>query len=276
MEIKDLLEKKEKKEKIIMLTAYDYPTARIAEDAGIDVILVGDSYGMVKLGYQTTLPVTMEEMLIATKAVSRAIKNSFLVADMPFLSYQTGAEEAIRNAGKFLKETLAKAVKIECTVSNLNIVKAVVDSDIPVMGHIGLTPQSIYRFSGYRVQGKFAENAEKLYRLALTLEKIGVFSIVLETIPSQLAKDITDSLKIPTIGIGAGPYCDGQVLVIDDLLGLNPDFLPRHAKKYVDLYSIIKQAMENFKKDVKVGNFPSKENYTQMSEEEYLKFLRLK
>ena len=268
--INSILEKKEKNEKITMLTAYDYPTAKILDEAEIDIILVGDSYGMVKLGYESTLPVTMNEMLIAAKAVSRAIKNSILIVDMPFLSYQTSNSDAIKNAGIILKESKAQGVKIE---NNPSLIKVLTDADIPVMGHIGLTPQSIYKLGGYKIQGKTSEDGEKILKLAIEIEKAGAFSIVLEGITSEVAKLITQKLKIPTIGIGAGPYCDGQVLVIDDLLGLNPDFIPRHTKVYANLYSIIKKSVLKYKEDVTKNKFPEKANYINMEENEAKKLL---
>ncbi len=268
--INSILEKKEKNEKITMLTAYDYPTAKILDEAGIDIILVGDSYGMVKLGYESTLPVTMNEMLIAAKAVSRAIKNSILIVDMPFLSYQTSNSDAIKNAGIILKESKAQGVKIE---NNPSLIKVLTDADIPVMGHIGLTPQSIYKLGGYKIQGKTSEDGEKILKLAIEIEKAGAFSIVLEGITSEVAKLITQKLKIPTIGIGAGPYCDGQVLVIDDLLGLNPDFIPRHTKVYANLYSTIKESVLKYKEDVTKNKFPEKANYINMEENEAKKLL---
>lgn len=259
--IRYLQEKKNRKEKIVMLTAYDTITARILDEAGIDVILVGDSYGMVKLGYETTLPVTMEEMLIITKAVSRAVKNSIIIADMPFLSFHTSIEDAIKNAGIFLKETKSQGVKIESSEKNLQTIESIIKVDIPVMGHIGLTPQSIYRLGGYKIQGRTEESAKKLLKLAKTLEDIGCFAIVLEGIIAEVAAEITDALKIPTIGIGAGPYCDGQVLVLDDLLGMNPEFIPKHTKKYANLYETIKNAVKNFRDEVVSGKFPGKDNY---------------
>ena len=259
--LKKIQEKKARGEKIVMLTAYDAITARILEEAEIDAILVGDSYGMVKLGYENTLPVTMEEMLIAVKAVSRGIKKIPVIADMPFLSFHISKEDAIKNAGLFLKESKASAVKVESTESNFDIIEAIIKAEIPVMGHIGIVPQSIYKLGGYRVQGKTEKEAKRLKYIAKKLEEIGCFAIVLEGIVSEVAKEITESLNIPTIGIGAGPFCDGQILVIDDLLGLNPDFIPKHAKKYAELYKIIKEAVINFKNDVLNLKFPGKENY---------------
>ncbi len=267
-----LKEKKAKHEKIVMLTAYDVITAKILDKIGIDVILVGDSYGMVKLGYENTLPVTMDEMLIITKAVSRGVNESIIIADMPFLSFHISNDDAVRNAGIFLKETKAQGVKIESYEGNLELIKKIIKADIPVMGHIGITPQSIYRLGGYKIQGKTAESAKKLFNLAKNLEDIGCFAIVLEGIVSEVSQKITESLKIPTIGIGAGPYCDGQVLVIDDLLGLNPDFIPKHTKRYADLYNMIRESVLNFKKDVVSGKFPEEVNYSKMAPEELKKF----
>jgi len=263
-----LIEKKKKKEKITMLTAYDFFTAKLIDEAGIDMILVGDSYGMVKLGYETTLPVSMEEMLIATKSVSRGITNSILIADMPFLSYQSSEKDAIFNAARFLKETKAQGVKIESSEHNVSLIEKLVKLDIPIMGHIGLTPQAIYRMGGYKIQGKTAESAKKLYSLAKSLEDAGVFALVLEGMTSECAKKITEDLRIPTIGIGAGPFCDGQVLVFDDMVGLNNKFVPKHSKKYANLWKIMKEAVLSFKKDVEDVRFPSKENSFFMPEEE--------
>lgn len=263
--LKNLQEKKEKGEKIVMLTAYDAITARILEEVGIDAILVGDSYGMVKLGYPNTLPVTFEEMLIVTKAVSNGVKETIIIADMPFLSFHISKEDAIKNAGLFLKETKAQAVKIESTENNLSIIESVIKADIPVMGHIGLTPQLIYKLGGYRIQGRDEKEAKRLIKLARQLEDSGCFAIVLEGIVAEVANEITKNLKIPTIGIGAGPFCDGQILVIDDLLGANPDFVPKHTKVYANLYKIIKDAVINFKNDVINSKFPEKQNYISIS-----------
>lgn len=270
--LKNLIEKKEKKEKISMLTAYDYVSAKIIDEAGIDIILVGDSYGMVKLGYNTTLPVSMQEMLIISKAVSRAVNESILIIDMPFLSYQTSERDAIFNAGLFLKETKAQAVKIECLESNVELIEKLVKLEIPVMGHIGLTPQSINRFGGYFIQGKDAVSAGKLFHLAKMLEQAGICSLVLEGMTAECACKITEELAIPTIGIGSGPYCDGQVLVSDDLLGMNPSFNPRHNKKYAGLYDIIKKAVMSFKSDVESVKFPENKNYIKMDPKELEKF----
>ncbi len=274
MTLHNLIEKKQKNEKISMLTAYDYISAKIVDEAGIDIILVGDSYGMVKLGYRTTLPVTMEEMLIVSKAVSRSVKESILIIDMPFLSYQASQRDAVLNTGKFLKETNAQAVKIESLDSNVVLIEKLVKLDIPVMGHIGLTPQSINKLGGYMVQGQDAISAKKLYLLAKRLEAAGACSLVLEGMTSECAGKITEDINIPTIGIGAGPYCDGQVLVLDDLLGMNPAFNPKHNKKYADLYNIMKKAVSDYRSDIKALKFPADKNYIKMDKKELKKYNR--
>lgn len=253
------LKKMKGKEKIVMVTAYDAPSARMAYDAGIDVILVGDSLGNNVLGYKNTIPVTMEEMIIHVAAVRRGAPEAFIVADMPFLSYQISIEKAIENAGTFLKVG-ANAVKIEGGEEFGDLVERLVNSGIPVMGHIGLTPQAVNRFGGYRVQGKTEGSRDYLIRSAKELEKRGAFAIVLELVVEDVAKEITESVSIPTIGIGSGKHCDGQVLVWHDLLGLNPDFSPRFSKKYVDLYSIVVEALKRFKEEVKNGVFPGEEH----------------
>lgn len=255
--IQDLIKKKLEKRKITMLTAYDYPFARIVDEAGIDVILVGDSVSMVVQGLENTLSVTMDEMIYHTRIVSRAVKNAMVVGDMPFMSYQSSIEEAVRNAGRFLKEAGASAVKIEGGAELAGHIKAMTTADIPVMAHIGLTPQSIHRLGGYKVQGRTEEAAKKLLEDAHAVEDAGAFSIVLEAIPIGLAKRITEEVSIPTIGIGAGPYCDGQVLVLHDVLGLFERFLPRFAKKYVDLKEEALKAIKAYKEEVEKGIFPS-------------------
>lgn len=265
--------KKKGKEKITALTAYDYTFARLI-DGLVDIVLVGDSCGMVVAGYENTLPVSMEQMLYHVQAVKRGIKKSLLVADMPFLSYQGSVEEAIKNAGRFLKAG-AQAVKIEGGEEVCEIVHRMVSFGIPVMGHIGLTPQYIHKFGGYRVQGKTAQTAVKLYKSAVGLQRAGVFSIVLESIPEQLASFITEKLEIPTIGIGAGRGCDGQILVLYDLLGLFPDFTPRFAKKYINGAEIVKKAVAQYVEDVKNKTFPSEEHSFFMSPEEFEGFLNL-
>ncbi len=255
-----LREMKESKEKIVMLTAYDYPTARVLDEAGVEVILVGDSLGMTGLGYETTLPVTMEEMVHHTKAVARGAKRSLVVGDMPFMSYQASVEEAVRNAGRFIKEGNAHAVKLEGGREILKVVSAMMDIGIPVMGHIGLTPQSIHKMGGYRIQGRTADAAERLLSDALALEEAGIFSLVLEGIPWQVAKIITENLRVPTIGIGAGFYCDGQVLVTNDLLGLFFGFVPKFVKKYANLRETMAMAFKQYRDEVKEGLFPGLEH----------------
>jgi 3-methyl-2-oxobutanoate hydroxymethyltransferase len=256
--IHDLRAWKAQGRRFAMLTAYDYPTARILDAAGIPVILVGDSLGQTVLGYETTLPVTMEEMLHHTKAVSRGVGSALVVGDMPFLSYQASIEEGISNAGRFLKEAGAHAVKVEG--AQLALAEALTGLGIPVMGHLGLTPQSVRGMGGYRVQGRTEEDARRLLDDAASLEKAGAFSIVLEGVPRDVGKLITDSLGIPTIGIGAGPACDGQVLVLTDLLGLGAGPVPRFAKEYVDLDAEITRAVTDFARDVEEGSFPDDEH----------------
>lgn len=252
--VRDLRTFKERGERFVMLTAYDFPTARILDQAGIPVLLVGDSLANNILGYETTLPVTMEEMLHHTRAVARGTKNALIVGDLPFLSYQTSLEEGIRNAGRFLKEGGAHAVKLEGAM--LELAAALVDRGIPVMGHIGLTPQSVHAMGGYRVQGKTEEDARRLLDQAQALEKSGIFALVLEGIPAPLAAQITDTLSVPTIGIGAGPHCDAQVLVITDLLGLGTGTYPKFVKPYADLRGEITRAVQTFRDEVVAGTFP--------------------
>lgn len=252
-----LLEMKCKGEKVSVLTAYDSLMAELIDEAGCDVILVGDSAGMVVAGYENTLPVTMDEMLLYTRSVKRGVKRALLVADMPFLSYQISIEQAIENAGRFLKEAGAEAVKIEGGEAMLKTVAALVKIGIPVMGHIGLTPQSVHAFGGYKIQGNEENKASILMEEAMMLQEAGVFSIVLEKIPASLGKKISQSVKIPTIGIGAGPHCDGQVLVTQDMLGMYKKFKPKFARRYVELGNTIEEACRNYIKDVKSSNFPS-------------------
>ncbi|NLX03197.1 MAG: 3-methyl-2-oxobutanoate hydroxymethyltransferase [Syntrophomonadaceae bacterium] len=255
-----LRDKKAKQEKISMLTSYDYSTAGLVDQAGLDMILVGDSLGMVVLGYENTLAVTMDDMVHHTRAVVRGTKNAMVVADMPFLSYHVSTEEAVRNAGRFIQEGGAQAVKLEGGVERVEAVKAILDAQIPVMGHIGLTPQSVNQFGGFKVQGKDLETARKLLRDAQALEKVGVFSMVLEGVPTALAKKVTEEVSVPTIGIGAGPYCDGQVLVINDMLGMFSGHIPKFVKKYVDLQPLIMEALKAYKKEVEEGTFPGPEH----------------
>ncbi len=248
--IHTLKQKKQNKEKIVCLTAYDYYIASLLDEAGYDLILVGDSLGMVFYGYETTLPVTVDEMLYHTKAVSGAAKNALVVADMPFLSYQASKEDAIRNAGRFLKEANANAVKLEGGSEMCDTIKAVIDAGIPVLGHIGLMPQSVHKLGGYKMQGKDKKGAEKLINDAIALDNAGCFGVVLECIPEELARDITEKISIPTIGIGAGQYCDGQILVVNDMLGYNSKKAPKFAKRYADVDGIFKKAFEEYKKEV--------------------------
>lgn len=252
---------------ITMLTAYDYSLAKMVDAAGIDMILVGDSLANVMLGYDSTLPVTMEDMIHHVKAVCRGATRAMVVADMPFLSYQVSVEEAVRNAGRFLKETDAQAVKLEGGREVVDVVRKIVDAGIPVMGHLGLTPQSIHQLGAFKVQGKDEQAAKKLIDDARALEGAGVFSIVLECVPAQLAKMVTEMLKVATIGIGAGPYCDGQVLVIHDMLGLYPRTSPKFVKKYVNLQEDIAAALKQYKEEVEERSFPGPEHSFSMSEE---------
>jgi len=248
---------KKRGEKIVMLTAYDYPTARLVEEAGVPLILVGDSLGMVVLGYDSTIPVTMEEMLHHVKAVVRGTRRAHIVADMPFMSYQASSQEALHNAGRMLKEGGAQSVKLEGGLRVAETVRLLVEAGIPVMGHLGLTPQSINQFGGYRVQGKTPAAAVKLLNDAVALEQAGAYAIVLETVPTQLAMVITERVSIPTIGIGAGPRCDGQVQVLHDMLGLFIDFLPKHAKRYANLAETIIEAVRQYAGEVKEERFPT-------------------
>jgi len=261
--VNQIREMKQKGEKIAMLTTYDYSTARIVDEAGIPLILVGDSLGMVVLGYESTIPVTMEEMLHHTKAVARGAKRAMVIGDMPFMSYHISADDALRNAARFIQEGGAQAIKLEGGVTVMEKVKRIVGCGIPVMGHIGLTPQSIHQFGGFTVQGKTPEAAAKVLEDALALEEAGAFAIVLETIPTQLARIITAKLSIPTIGIGAGIHCDGQVQVINDILGSYTEFVPKHAKQYAKLTDIISKAVTEYLSEVKAGTFPTeKQSYS--------------
>ena len=258
--ILDIKKMKIQGEKITVLTAYDYGMASILDESDIDIILVGDSLGMVVLGYDTTLPVTMEDMLHHTKAVSRAAQNALIVADMPFLSYQISPTTALANAGRFLQEANAQAVKLEGGREYAEIVQKITSAGIPVMAHLGLTPQSIHQIGGYKVQGKKEDAARKIVEDAKILEEAGAFSLVLECIPEGLASEITHSLTIPTIGIGAGVNCDGQVLVINDMLGIYERFTPKHVKKYANLNLEIKKAVKTYIAEVKHGTFPDSEH----------------
>lgn len=251
---------KEKGEKITSLTAYDYSFARILDAAGIDILLVGDSLGSVIQGQESTLPVTLDDVIYHTRAVVRGRKRALVVADMPFLSFQISVEEAKRNAGRLLQEGGAEAVKLEGGVEMLETVEAIVEIGIPVMGHVGLTPQSLHRFGGYKVQWKDRDQREKIIQDALAVEEGGAFSIVLEGIPMDLAQEITRRLSIPTIGIGAGLHCDGQVLVVHDMLGLFDMYAPKFVKQYADLKGVMAEAVKNFITEVKEGRFPDEEH----------------
>ena len=255
--IATLAEKKSRREPITCLTAYDYATARLVDEAGIDLILVGDSLAQVVLGYDNTLPVTMEEMLHHTRAVRRAVKRAFLVADMPYASYHVGVKETLRNATRFVKYGGAEAVKIEGGEKRIDIVNALVDAEIPVMGHIGLTPQSVNAMGGYKVQGKTLTAIENLMRDAVALDSAGVCCLVLEGIPREVAAMITAEVTTPTIGIGAGPECDGQVLVINDLIGMTFTSPAKFVRRYADVGSVISDAIVGFKQDVVAGNYPN-------------------
>ena len=255
-------EMKQRGEKIPMLTAYDYPTARLLDAAGIPLLLVGDSLGMVVLGYDSTVPVTMDDMLHHVKAVVRGSQRALVVGDMPFMSYQANADEALRNAGRFLKEGGCQTIKLEGGERVAETVRRIVESGIPVMGHIGLTPQSVNQLGGYKVQGKTPRAAVQLIHDAHALEQAGCFALVLESVPAPLAKAITHRLTIPTIGIGAGPHCDGQVQVISDMLGLFTDFVPKHTKQYARLADVIQKAVAEYAAEVRSGAFPTlKESY---------------
>jgi 3-methyl-2-oxobutanoate hydroxymethyltransferase len=262
-------QKKVHGEPITMLTAYDYPTALAEDQAGIDSILVGDSLGMVVLGYQNTLPVTMQDMLHHCKAVARGAKYALLIGDMPFMSYQASTEEAVRNAGRFLQEGGMDAVKLEGGRERLEAVRAIVSAGIPVMGHLGLTPQSVNQLGGFRPQGKTASAAKRLVEDALLLEDAGCFGIVLESVPARLAELISKKLSIPTIGIGAGVGCNGQVLVTHDLLGLFDRFTPKFVRKYADFHSEMQRAFGEYIEDVQMKRFPADEHSVEMDDKEW-------
>jgi 3-methyl-2-oxobutanoate hydroxymethyltransferase len=257
---------KQRGEKITMLTAYDYAIARIIDEVGIPLILVGDSLGMVVLGYESTIPVTIEEMLHHTKAVVRGTKQALVVGDMPFMTYHTSIADAQRNAARFIQEAGAQAVKLEGGVNAAEKVSAIVSCGIPVMGHIGLTPQSIHQLGGYKVQGRTEEAAKRLLEDAKALEQAGAFAVVMETVPTPLAALITQRTSIPTIGIGAGNGCDGQVQVVSDILGLFTDFVPKHAKQYAKLADIVRAAITEYDEEVRNSRFPTEEQSFSMDE----------
>ena len=258
---------KEKGKKIVMLTAYDAPTASILSECGVDMILVGDSVGNALLGYESTIPVTLDDVIHHCAAVARAHPDSLIIGDMPFMTYKVSEEQALENCAHMLQEGGAEAVKIEGAGRIAEIVRTVVDAGIPVMGHIGLTPQSIFQLGGYRVQGRTAEMADVLVEEARSLEAAGAFSIVIELVPTETAQRITEAVSIPTIGIGAGPHCDGQVLVLWDMLGLFEDFKPKFVKKYASIREVIRNAVNEYSDEVRKGSFPDAEHSFEMSEE---------
>ena len=265
--IQSLQDKKTQGRPIVALTAYDYATARVVDEAGVDFILVGDSLAMVVMGYDNTLPVTMDEMLLHTRAVRRAVKNAMVVADMPFGSYQVSTAEGMANATRFFKEAGAQAVKLEGGAGRLELVKRLTDAEMPVMGHLGLTPQSVHRMSGYRVQGKSVAAIHHLVKDALALEAAGAFAVVLEGIPTEVAQRITAALHIPTIGIGAGPQCDGQILVLHDLINLSFSPAAKFVRRYGDAAALITDAVHRYRTDVQGRNFPSEEESYHLGKE---------
>lgn len=265
-------QKKERGEPITMLTAYDYPTAMAIDKSGIDSILVGDSLAMVVLGYENTLPVTMDEMLHHARAVARGAKSAMLIGDMPFMSYQVSVEDAVRNAGRFIQQANMDAIKLEGGRERADAVRTIVNAGIPVMGHLGLTPQSVHQLGGFRAQGKTASAAKRLLEDAQILEEAGAFSIVLESVPARLAEFISKKISIPTIGIGAGVGCDGQVLVTHDLLGLFDRFTPKFVKKYANLHEVMNKAFTEFIDDIETKKFPAPEHTVEMTDEEWSAF----
>ena len=269
-----LRQKKERGEPITVLTGYDYPTALALDQAGIDAILVGDSLGMVVLGYENTLPVTMDDMLHHCRAVARGAMSALLIGDMPFMSYQVSTQQAICNAGQFLQQGGMQAVKLEGGRERLDAIRAILGAGIPVMGHLGLTPQSVNMLGGFRPQARTATTAKHLFEDALLLEEVGCFSLVLESVPARLAEMISKRLTIPVIGIGAGAGCDGQVLVTHDLLGLFDRFTPKFVRKYADLHVEMQRAFKSYIADVQDRSFPAQENTVEMPEEEWESFIR--
>ena len=266
----DVMSMKAKGDKIPVITAYDYPMALLADKAGFPIILVGDSLGMVSLGYDSTIPVTMDDMTRHTRAAARGATRSLLVTDMPFMSFQLGNEDALRNAGRLVQEGGAQSVKLEGGGAVVDSVRRIVEAGIPVMGHLGLTPQSVHRFGGYKVQGKARKEAFQLLEDARALEDAGAYAVVLELLPAPLSRIITEKLTIPTIGIGAGPHCDGQVQVLHDILGLYSDFVPKHTKQYLQLGRLISDALGKYAQEIREGVFPSrKESFIQMDEALY-------
>ena len=263
---------KSENRRIVMVTSYDYPTASIADAAGVDSILVGDSYGMVVLGYENTIPVTVEELLPVCRAVRRGATHPLLIGDLPFMSFQVSPEEAIRTAGRFVKEGGMEAVKIEGGAEVSKIVESISRIGIPVLGHIGVTPQTATLHGGYRIQGGNVDSSDKLIEDAKSLEHAGVFGIVLEMVTEEAAKVITESVSVPTIGIGSGRFCNGQVLVLHDLIGLYPSFTPKFAKRYVDVAGMVKQTLQNFTTEVRSGVFPEEKHVFRMNEDQRARF----
>ena len=257
-------------QKVVMVTSYDYPTAKIADEVGVDSVLVGDSYGMVVLGYDTTVPVTVDELLPVCRAVKRGAAHPLLIGDMPFMSFQVSAEEAVRNAGRFVKEGGMEAVKVEGGRDASRIVSAIARAGIPVLGHIGVAPQTASLHGGYRIQGKNPDSAKALLEDAIALEEAGAFGLVLEMVTEEAARTITEKISIPTIGIGSGRYCDGQVLVLHDIIGLYPRFTPRFAKRYADVAELIKQSLDKYTGEVRSGQFPEEQNVFRMDEDRKL------
>jgi 3-methyl-2-oxobutanoate hydroxymethyltransferase len=271
MSVASFIKMKSENRKIVMVTSYDYPTARIADEVGVDSILVGDSYGMVVLGYESTIPVTVEELLPVCRAVRRGAIHPLLIGDLPFMSFQVSPEEAIRTAGRFVKEGSMEAVKIEGGREVSKIVESISHMGIPVLGHIGVTPQTATLHGGYRIQGRNVDSSDKLVEDAKSLDKAGAFGIVLEMVTEEAAKIITETVSVPTIGIGSGRFCDGQVLVLHDMIGLYPSFTPKFAKRYVDVATTIKQALQDFTKDVRGGLFPEEQHVFKMEEDQRAK-----
>jgi 3-methyl-2-oxobutanoate hydroxymethyltransferase len=272
--IRTIINKKRKSERIVELTAYDYPSAMLAEESAVDLILVGDSLGMVVLGYENTLQVTLEDIIYHTKAVRRGAKNSFVIADMPFMSYQVSKEQALESAGRIIQETNAQAVKLEGGGRMVETVAFITSAGIPVQAHLGLTPQSINQIGGYRLQGKTEESAKKMLDDAKSLEDAGAFSLILECIPEELAGFISHELTIPTIGIGAGKLTDGQVLVFHDLLGYSRGYLPKFVRKYENLADVIKNAIDHYADDVRNGRFPGDDEVYKVKQYDFSELIR--
>lgn len=270
--VSSFVKMKSESRRIVMVTSYDYPTSSIADEAGVDSILVGDSYGMVVLGYENTIPVTVEELLPVCRAVRRGATHPLLIGDLPFMSFQVSPEEAIRAAGRFVKEGGMEAVKVEGGAEVSKIVESISRIGIPVLGHIGVTPQTATLHGGYRIQGVNVDSSDKLIEDAKSLEDAGVFGIVLEMVTEEVAKIITENVSVPTIGIGSGRFCNGQVLVLHDLIGLYPSFTPKFAKRYVDVAGMIKQALQNFTSEVRNGVFPEDQHVFKMNEDQRAKF----